>query len=338
MKKYLDPKADLTFKKVFGEHKELVISFLNAMLPFENKDEEIKSVEYLNPLYLPMNPFLNDCVLSVGCKDSRDRQFIVEMQMMWTPEYKQRVLFNASKAYVSQLGKKRQYKLLQPVYSLNLVNDTFSDSNDYYHDYRIVETADTREVIEGLRFIFIELPKFTPKNFSEKRMQILWLRCLTEIDENTSAVPQELLDTPEIGRAVEELEESAFSEDELLSYEHFWDMIGASELLMEGSVKRGLEEGLEIGIKEGIEKGLKKGMKEGMREGMKEGIKKGIKEGMEKGLEKGIKIGAAEGEERGRRQERIKNAAGMIAAGIPVEKVMEITGLTPEETDSLSQQ
>ena len=34
MKKYLDPKADLTFKKVFGERKDLVISFLNAMLPF----------------------------------------------------------------------------------------------------------------------------------------------------------------------------------------------------------------------------------------------------------------------------------------------------------------
>ena len=36
MKKYLDPKADLTFKKVFGEHKDLVISFMNALLPFEN--------------------------------------------------------------------------------------------------------------------------------------------------------------------------------------------------------------------------------------------------------------------------------------------------------------
>ena len=36
MAKYLDPKADLTFKKVFGEHKELVISFLNALLPLES--------------------------------------------------------------------------------------------------------------------------------------------------------------------------------------------------------------------------------------------------------------------------------------------------------------
>ena len=30
MSKYLDPKADLTFKKVFGEHRDLVVSFLNA--------------------------------------------------------------------------------------------------------------------------------------------------------------------------------------------------------------------------------------------------------------------------------------------------------------------
>ena len=29
MSKYLDPKADLTFKKVFGEHRDLVVSFLN---------------------------------------------------------------------------------------------------------------------------------------------------------------------------------------------------------------------------------------------------------------------------------------------------------------------
>ena len=30
--KYLDPKADLTFKKVFGEHPDLVTSLLNALL------------------------------------------------------------------------------------------------------------------------------------------------------------------------------------------------------------------------------------------------------------------------------------------------------------------
>ena len=34
--KYLNPKADLTFKKVFGEHPDLMMSLLNALLPFES--------------------------------------------------------------------------------------------------------------------------------------------------------------------------------------------------------------------------------------------------------------------------------------------------------------
>ena len=34
-RKHLDLKADVTFKKVFGEHERLMISFLNALLPFK---------------------------------------------------------------------------------------------------------------------------------------------------------------------------------------------------------------------------------------------------------------------------------------------------------------
>jgi len=37
MGKYLNPKADLTFKKIFGENKHLVISLLNALLPLEDE-------------------------------------------------------------------------------------------------------------------------------------------------------------------------------------------------------------------------------------------------------------------------------------------------------------
>lgn len=55
MAKYLDPKADLTFKKVFGEHPDLVISLLNALLPFTTAEEYITSVQYLNAKLVPEN-------------------------------------------------------------------------------------------------------------------------------------------------------------------------------------------------------------------------------------------------------------------------------------------
>lgn len=315
MKKYLDPKADLTFKKVFGGHEDLVISFLNAMLPFGSTEEEVKSVEYLNPELVPLNPLRKDSIVDVRCKDAYGRQFIVEMQMMWTSEYKQRVLFNASKAYVSQLDKGENYELLQPVYSLNLVNDTFSDSKDYYHDYRIVEIAETKEVIEGLRFIFIELPKFTPDSFSEKKMQVLWLRYLTEIDEKTRVVPDALLETPEIKKAVVEIEEAAFTDNELLAYDRFWDMVRTARLNISSATRRGLEKGMKEGLKKGLKEGMEKGMQQGIQQGMEEGLAKGIKEGTEK--------------------ERIKNARMMMAESIPPDTISKITGLSLEELDKL---
>lgn len=43
MARYLDPKADVTFKKVFGEHKNLVMSLLNALLPLD-EDKKIESI------------------------------------------------------------------------------------------------------------------------------------------------------------------------------------------------------------------------------------------------------------------------------------------------------
>ena len=230
--KYLDPKADLTFKKVFGEHPELVKSLLNALLPFKSKEEEITSVTYLTPEMVPQTPTRKFSIVDVRCEDAQGRQFIVEMQMVWSAEFKQRVLFNASKAYVKQLNRGEDYSLLKPVYSLNLVNEVFEpELDDYYHYYHLVHEEHTDKVIDGLHLVFVELPKFTPHTFTEKKMQVLWLRYLTEIDEKTKTVPAELLANPEIAKAVSEIEESAYTEEELLGYDEFWDIVSVEKTL-----------------------------------------------------------------------------------------------------------
>ena len=230
--KYLDPKADLTFKKVFGEHPDLVKSLLNALLPFKNEEEEITSVTYLTPEMVPQTPTRKYSIVDVRCEDAQGRQFIVEMQMVWSVEFKQRVLFNASKAYVKQLNRGEDYSLLKPVYSLNLVNEVFEpELEDYYHYYHLVHEEHTDKVIDGLHLVFVELPKFTPHTFTEKKMQVLWLRYLTEIDEKTKEVPAELLASPEIAKAVSEIEESAYTEEELLGYDDFWDAVSVEKTL-----------------------------------------------------------------------------------------------------------
>ena len=240
MAKYLDPKADLTFKKVFGEHKNLVISFLNALLPLD-KGKEIKTIEYLPSEMTPRTPFSKDTIVDVRCEETGGRKFIVEMQMNWSANFKQRVLFNAAKAYVRQMPKGRKYHLLQPVYSLNLVNDTFEPEMDgYYHYYSLVHYLNSKKVLDGLHLVFIELPKFKAKNLTEKKMQVLWLRFLTEIDENTKKVAKALLDDPHVNEALEIVEESAYSEAEMLAYDKFWDRV-SRESTREANLKEAEE-------------------------------------------------------------------------------------------------
>ena len=249
--RYLNPKADLTFKKVFGEHPDLVASFLNALLPFDSPEERIEHVEYLPSELVPQTPLRKNSIVDVRCKDKRGRQFIVEMQMVWSSEFKQRVLFNASKAYVRQIAGGEDYELLQPVYSLNLVNDIFEpELEGYYHNYRIVHVEHSDRIIEGLHFVFVELPKFTPHTYKEKKMHVLWLRYLTEIDEKTREVPQELLDNPYIKKAVAQLEESAFTDAQLRGYEKFWDTVSVEKTLINSAERKGRAEGRAEGIKQ----------------------------------------------------------------------------------------
>ena len=238
MSKYLDPKADLTFKKVFGEHKNLVISLLNAMLPL-GSDEQVVSIEYWPAEKIPDRTEAEKySIVDVCCKDSNNREFIVEMQMSWTDSFKKRVLLNASKAYVAQTVKGMSYESLQPVYALNFVNAVFQkDVSDYYHYYHLVHDRYTDEVIDGLHLVFIELPKFRPTSFSEKRMQVLWLRFLTEIDEKTREAPAELLANAEVNEALEIVERAAFTDDEMVFYDRFWDRVSVQRT-MDDAIKR----------------------------------------------------------------------------------------------------
>ena len=102
--KYLSPKADLTFKLVFAEHKDLMMSLLNALLPLA-EDAPIVSIEYETPEMVPERDGGKNSVVDVRCKDARGRRFLVEMQMNWDEEFKKRVIMNASKAVIKQVGK-----------------------------------------------------------------------------------------------------------------------------------------------------------------------------------------------------------------------------------------
>jgi len=275
MAKYIDPKADLTFKKVFGEHKELLISFLNALLPLP-EGKEIAEIEYKSPELIPINPDKKDTIVDVRCTDKDGRQFIVEMQMYWTNAFKKRALLNTCKAYSYPADKGILYNELKPVYTLSIVNDiAFPELEDCYHVYELRHREKEDYKIEDIQMTFIELPKFKPSSFSEKRLRCLWLRYLTEINEHTVLVDEELLADENISKAIELVRESAYSEAELYTIDRYWDAVSRERTALSEKFEQGEKKGREEGRVEGIAEGREEGRVEGIAEGMAKGIEKG---------------------------------------------------------------
>lgn len=240
---YLDPKNDVTFKKVFRQNPRILISFLNAVLPLP-VEQPIVDIEYLNNEILPDIPQLKNSVVDIRCRDEEGRQFLVEMQLIWTESFESRILYNACKAFSQQITKGKDFEMLSPVYSLNIINQAFSRLNaEWYHHYKLTHQKITSRHLEGIEFVLLELPNFIPENMEGRKIMALWLRFLKEIKNHTTMIPQEILEVPEIAEAVEALKETSYSPKELEQYEKYWDIVRTQKAFVQDAHKKGIREG-----------------------------------------------------------------------------------------------
>lgn len=118
-----------------------------------------------------------------------------------------------------------------------------------------------------------------------------------------SKIPQELLDSPEINKAVLQIEESAYSDAQLWGYDEFWDAVRVEKTLVSDAERKGMEKGMAKGIEKGIEKGIAQGMEKGIAQGQS--------------------------------NERKETARRMRNDGIPPETIAQYTQLSIEEIEKL---
>jgi predicted transposase/invertase (TIGR01784 family) len=286
MSPFLDPRSDLVFRKIFGEHPLILMNFLNALLPIESP---IESVEYLSIEAMPILPVFKRGIVDVRCRDQAGRQFIVEMQMQWTSAFLHRVVFNASQAYVKQLEAGEAFDLLQPVIALSILDDIFiRDSQEYYHHYRIVDVAEPKRRIDGLEFVFVELPKFRATQPADsRRLRWAWLRFLREAADvggpgkmQAETFEKETAINSEIQQAFTISRESNFTIEERAAYDRFWDAVRSERTLLLGKTREAHAVGKAEGKAEGLEEGIAVGKAEGIAEGIEMALLKMISAGM----------------------------------------------------------
>ncbi|GFY65522.1 uncharacterized protein TNIN_40201 [Trichonephila inaurata madagascariensis] len=82
LSKFLDPRNDLCFKKIFGteKNKNILIHFLNDILGFAEASA-IQEVEFLSTIMDPEIASDKQSIVDVLCKDSIGNRFVIEMQL-----------------------------------------------------------------------------------------------------------------------------------------------------------------------------------------------------------------------------------------------------------------
>jgi len=159
--KFVDPKNDIAFKKIFGSEdtKEILMSFLNAVLDFK-QDKTIVDVSLANPYQVPKIEALKETILDIKATNRGGEHFIVEMQKKNLGNFAKRSLYYTSKAYVEQLNKGNDYNQLKKVYFIGLLSFDMFDNEDYISRHLILNQATLKQEIKDFEFTFIELSKF----------------------------------------------------------------------------------------------------------------------------------------------------------------------------------
>ena len=298
--KYLDPKNDLAFKRIFGteRHKSIPIDFLNATLNLNGLDK-IVDLEFLNPIQTSEIDSKKTSIVDVLVRDQRGIQYIVEMQVAKVEGFEKRAQYYAAKTYCAHFGKGGKYKDLKRVVFLAITDYTmFPNKSEYKSDHVILDTNTHENDLKDFSFTFVELPKFTKTLEELNTIEDRWYFFLKHADE--SANIQEILSKhPEIKEAYEVLDRSHWSEADLFWYEKSFldtaDLFGALDAAKSD--------------------GVKKGKVQGKIEGIKEGIKEGILEGEKKKTH--------------------EFALKLLKKGTPIEEISELVDLTPEEIKNI---
>ncbi len=96
-----------------------------------------------------------------------------------------------------------------------------------------------------------------------------------------------------------------------------------------------LDEYLDMLVDEEKAKSLKEGIEAGKAQGLQEGKAQGLQEGKAQGLQEGKAQGLQEGKTQGLQQSKIEIAKKMLSKGMPLDLIVEMTGLSEEEIKKL---
>ena len=201
--KFINPKVDYAFQKIFGSHQseKILISFLNAII--YKGENIIESLTIVNPFNPDQIISFKDTYLDVKVVLVDGSIVVIEMQVARMTAFNKRVAYNLAKAYANQLDKGEKYPLLNPAIAVTITDFIlFKKTDDPINKFVFQEETKKLECLDKeLRLIFVELPKFQ-KTLSElKNLTDKWIYFLKEA-ASLDGIPESLGEVVEIEQAL----------------------------------------------------------------------------------------------------------------------------------------
>ncbi|MBF0162505.1 MAG: Rpn family recombination-promoting nuclease/putative transposase, partial [Magnetococcales bacterium] len=257
--KFVDPRIDFAFKKIFGSEgaKDLLVSFLESLLGLEG-DRRIAELTILDPFLAPKIREMNYSILDVKCRDHRGIFYIVEMQVQKVAAFLKRIQYNAAKAYAHQIERGEEYPKLNQVIAITITDFVL------FHDFtHCVSCHESRESITGHSYLreithfFVELPKFVKPLEELDDILDKWIYFI-KYAGSLREVP-ERLSSPPFQHAFEMARVANMTAEELEMYDKagiaIADARGAIELAREEAFREGEQRGEQRGEQKGERKG-----------------------------------------------------------------------------------
>ena len=274
--KFLDPKNDFCFKKIFGseKNKDILIHFLNDMIVFPGKGQ-IQDVTFLKTAQDPETAAQKTSLVDILCKDEKGCNYIVEMQVAKDKGFAKRAQYYASKVYSSQVKIGQEFFELKEVIFLAILDFVMFPENEAYKSDHIILDKDSHEHdLKNFSFSFLELPKFTKDIAQLSNVTEKWAYFFKRAHETSEGDLKKLTGNDLIiERAYEELNRFNWNEVELATY----DQADLQERVYRGTLAQKFDEGFEIGKAEGrMLAGIEQEKENTIREMLKLGLEESV--------------------------------------------------------------
>ena len=247
--KFVNPKNDIAFKKIFGneQHKEILISFLNAVLGLTG-EREIAEVTLLNPYEAPKINLLKGTLLDVKAVDKQGVTFIVEMQVENVVGLRKRFQYYVAKAYSSQIERGHDYPKLNQVIFIGILNFSEFEGEDYLTRHALLNCKTYKQELQDMELNFIELPKFGKQEDELETTLEKWIYFIKYAPDLQMIPPH--ANIPPLQTAYEVANSFGWSKEEMEIY----DYRGIKMQDEQGALDYAYQQGTEQGMQQGVQK------------------------------------------------------------------------------------